>query len=109
MLIIDGHGPYDNLYRVQDCPTFAPSHFAGQVFADRLDTNPVVSVRLVANCAAWIRFVSGPLSTSIGDHRSAMVGYRGFDRLAGKGRRSGMGPQAVAMAVAQPGANLGAI
>jgi hypothetical protein len=35
MLLVNGEGPFDNLYLVRDIPVFPPSNFAGHTYADR--------------------------------------------------------------------------
>lgn len=35
MLLVNGEGPFDNLYLVRQIPVFPPSNFAGHTFADR--------------------------------------------------------------------------
>jgi hypothetical protein len=35
MLLVNGEGPFDNIYLVRGIPVFAPSNFAGHTFADR--------------------------------------------------------------------------
>ncbi len=35
MLLVNGEGPFDNLYLVRGIPVFPPSNFAGHTFADR--------------------------------------------------------------------------
>jgi hypothetical protein len=45
LLLVNGEGPFDNLYLIRGIPVFPPSNFPGQTFADR----SVVSLALPTN------------------------------------------------------------